>query len=74
MTPLNMTRKIDSVGRIVIPKDLREEFRLVNGIEYQFFLHEENGHKYLCLQCPGPSEGEIERAKRLLEEQGYQVK
>lgn len=73
MTPLDVTRKLDSVGRMVIPIELRREFKLTEGVAYRFFLHEENNHKYLCIQCPGPDETEIERAKALLQESGYNV-
>ena len=71
MTPLDVTRKIDSVGRIVIPKRLRTKFRLQDGDEYQFYLHEEDGRKFLCIECP--VHPEIEAAKKMLEESGYKV-
>lgn len=73
MKPLNVTRKIDSVGRIVIPKALRAEYRINEGVEYPFFLHEESGEKYLCIKCPGPTDEEIETAKQMLEESGFTV-
>lgn len=73
MTPLGMTRKLDSVGRIVVPKKLREQLRLISGVEYQFFLHEEDDHQYLCLQCSGPSPEELEAARDMLEKRGYSV-
>ena len=62
-------RKLDSSGRLVIPARLREELGLQVGDLCQFYLHEENGKRYLCVEV----ENEIEKAKRMLEENGYQV-
>ncbi len=74
MKALDATRKIDSLGRIVIPKDLRDKFHLIEGKAYQFFLHEEGNCKYLCLQCPDvDEEDEITRARKLLEEAGFTI-
>ena len=73
MIPLDATRKLDSLGRIVIPKPLREQFHLTEGQPYQFFLHEQNGHRYLCIQCPGPNPEELSRARKLLEDSGFFV-
>lgn len=73
MTSLGMTRKLDSVGRIVIPKKLREQLHLLSDVEYQFFLHEDQGHKYLCLECPAPNESELAYARKLLENAGFQI-
>ena len=73
MTALDASRKLDNLGRIVIPKDLREQFHLVQGRPYKFYLHEEEGHQYLCIQCPGPDAGELNRARQMLEDAGYFV-
>ena len=62
-------RKLDSSGRLVIPARLREELGLQVGDLCQFYLHQENGKRYLCIEV----ENEIERAKRMLEANGYQV-
>lgn len=44
----------------MIPKPLRQMLGLNSGIEYQFFLHEINGRRYICIECP---ELPLERAK-----------
>lgn len=74
MTPLKITRKLDSTGRIVIPKQLRIKYGFKDGGEYPYFFHEDGyGGKFLCIKCPGPSEEEIEAAKMTLETSGYTV-
>lgn len=73
MIPLGITRKVDTVGRIVIPKKLREKFRLMANREYQFFLHEEDGHQYLCFECTEPTPEELDAARRMLETRGFSV-
>jgi hypothetical protein len=39
------------------------------GDDYTFFIHEQNGKTYLCVEC-FRKEDEIERAKRILREAG----
>lgn len=46
-------RKIDDLGRIVIPKDMRNRFGMNSGDEIEFFFHGD----FICLR------------KRTLEEQ-----
>lgn len=69
MLDTQYARKLDSSGRLVIPARLREELGLHQGDLCQFYLHEENGKRYLCVEV----ENEIEQAKRMLEENGYKV-
>lgn len=69
MRETEFSRRIDSSGRLVIPSKLREQLRIEPGDEYQFFLHEENGRTYLCVEC-FRIEDEIEKAKRVLREAG----
>ena len=69
MRETEFSRRIDSSGRLVIPSKLREQLRIESGDEYQFFLHEENGRTYLCVEC-FRIEDEIEKAKRVLREAG----
>lgn len=53
MIPLHCSRKLDSLGRIVIPKQLRKEYNFDEFREYEFYLHEEQGKRFLCIECPG---------------------
>lgn len=71
MVNIECKKKIDSYGRITIPQKVRERFFLNAGDECEFFEHVgEDGSLYLCIKCPGV-ENEIEKAKKLLESQGF---
>ena len=69
--PTEYSRKLDTVGRLVIPSKLRKEMRLELGEEYSFYTCvDEHGQSWLCIPCPGV-ETEVDKAKRILEENGY---
>lgn len=68
MEATQYSRKLDTMGRIMIPKPLREELGLVIGQEYNFFLSDDR--QYLCIQCPGISEQKLEEARRIVEQYG----
>lgn len=69
--PTEYSRKLDTVGRLVIPSKLRKEMRLKLGEEYPFYTCvDEHGQSWLCIPCPGV-ETEVDKAKRILEENGY---
>lgn len=73
MEATNCSRKLDSLGRMVIPVKLRRTLRLNPDDICDFYTHvDENGQTWLCIPCPGV-ETEVDRAKRLLEEQGYTI-
>jgi len=69
MKKTDYARKIDTTGRLVIPAKLREELGIEIGSVYAFYLHEADGKRYLCIECP-ERESEIEKAKRILREAG----
>ena len=60
---------MDSSGRLVIPSKLRDELNIQTGDMFDFFVHEQDGKKYLCIECYR-LENEIEKAKRVLREAG----
>lgn len=69
MVKTEYARRIDSTGRLVIPAKLRAELAIETGDTHDFFIHEMDGKKYLCIECYR-SENEIEKAKRVLREAG----
>ena len=69
MTETKYARKIDSTGRLVLPSKLREEMNINNGELLTFWTHEQDGRRFICLECPS-NETEIERAMRILRENG----
>lgn len=49
LTPENTSRKVDSLGRIVIPAGIRKKMRINPDDELQFFALEYNDNHYVCL-------------------------
>lgn len=41
MKPLGIVRRIDDIGRVVIPKDIRRQYNLEEGDPLEFFTTEE---------------------------------
>ena len=71
--PTEYSRKLDTVGRLVIPSQLRKDLRLELGEEYPFYTCvDEHGQSWLCIRGPGVA-AEGDKAKRILEENGYRV-
>lgn len=63
-------RRLDSVGRLMIPSALRNDLRLNAGDMMTFYIYDKDPeHTYLCIPCP-KRETEVERAKRILREAG----
>jgi bifunctional DNA-binding transcriptional regulator/antitoxin component of YhaV-PrlF toxin-antitoxin module len=73
MKKTQCSRLLDSLGRIVVPKKLRDTYGIETGQEFEFLLHEQNGKRYLCLELPEPQSEEIQKAKAMLERAGYTV-
>lgn len=73
MKKTKYARKIDSMGRITIPIRLREELGLEIGDVYEYYTTIQNGKKFLCIECPGPSQLDIEKAKEILKSAGLDV-
>lgn len=51
MTPTfeGITRKIDGTGRIVLPKNLRNKYRLLEGDNVDFYTINIDGKNYVCI-------------------------
>ena len=74
MTVTQYSRKLESTGRIMIPIRLREQMGLVPGHVYNFFIHEENGKRYICMECPAlDNQLSLEEAKRIIEANGMKI-
>jgi bifunctional DNA-binding transcriptional regulator/antitoxin component of YhaV-PrlF toxin-antitoxin module len=43
MLETQSSRRLDSIGRLVIPSKLREQLSLESGDECEFYIHEEKG-------------------------------
>jgi len=66
------SRRLDSLGRLVIPKKLRDELGLEPGTEYTFYKHEHEGKIYLCIEAPEATD-EVAKALELLRQNGYNL-
>ena len=44
-----ITRKIDGTGRIILPKHLRNKYRLVEGTEVDYYTCTIDGKDYICV-------------------------
>lgn len=49
MVAENTTRKIDAMGRVSIPKSLRDRFNLEVGAQMAFFTKEIDGRFYILM-------------------------
>lgn len=53
LTKENATRKIDSLGRVSIPKGMRDRFGLSVNDEVEFFALNADDGQYICLRKAG---------------------
>ena len=69
----SLSRKLDSLGRLVIPKSLRDRMGFTEGEELYFYTAEENGKKWICVTNNAAEDNEFAAAARVLEELGLEV-
>lgn len=72
MRQTNYSRKLDTLGRLVLPAPLREQLGIEVGQDYDFFIHEHENEIYLCIKCAN-ADPEVEAAKKILEKAGYAI-
>lgn len=72
MRQTTYSRKLDTLGRLVLPAPLREQLGLENGQPYDFYIHEHEGEVYLCIKCAN-ADPAVEEAKKVLEKAGYTI-
>ena len=71
MRKTDYSRKLDALGRLVLPSPLREQLNIECGVPYDFYIYESaEGKIYLCIECPG-ADNQVEQAKRILQQAGY---
>ena len=66
----NISRKVDGLGRITLPKGQRDRMGLKENDELEFFTTFSDGRQYIALSKPINSNAVIEAAK-LLVDAGY---
>ncbi len=73
LIPENTTRKIDSLGRITLPKGLRDRMFLSENAELELFTANIDGRQCICLASPVNEEAEIQNAIDFLVGKGYSI-
>lgn len=66
--PENTTRKIDALGRVTIPKGLRDRMGLHENDDMELFTMESGGREFICLASAQAMENRYKLAASLLEE------
>lgn len=67
-------RKLDTTGRIMIPVRLREQMGMLPGEEYEFVVLEQNGHRYLAIDCGAIEDSTaLEEALKIVRRSGLRV-
>ena len=71
----NTTRKIDKLGRVSIPKGLRNRLRLEENDELEFYTLRDSGMDYICCAKAGYDleQRKYEMVADLLEELGVDI-
>lgn len=70
----NTTRKVDSLGRVSIPKSMRDRLDINTNDEVEFYLlNADDGEQYVCLTNHKFSTNRYEEAAKVLVELGLEV-
>ena len=70
----NTTRKVDSLGRVSIPKSMRDRLDINTNDEVEFYLlNADDGEQYVCLTNHKFSANRYEEAAKVLVELGLEV-
>lgn len=71
LVPENVIKKIDNLGRITLPKGLRDRMYLTNGNEeLEIFTAEIDGRQCICLASPVNKLTKLLAAAEIFEECG----
>lgn len=73
LIPENVTKKIDSLGRVTLPKGLRDRFNLPENSELDISTGVIDGKRCICLTEPRDTGDEVQAAIDLLKNKGYNV-
>lgn len=70
----NVSRKIDSLGRVGIPKGLRDRLEINTNDELEFFvLNHDNGEQYICFTNHKIKDNQYAIAAQVLTELGIEL-
>lgn len=71
--PENTSRKIDGLGRITIPKSIRDRMMIGENDDLAFYTMYLDGVEYICLTKSGGVDPKFLAARAVLEELGVSV-
>ena len=70
----NTTRKVDSLGRVSIPKSMRDRLNIGTNDEVEFYLlNADNGEQFVCLTNHKVANNRYEMAAAVLAELGLDI-
>lgn len=69
----NITRRVDSLGRIVLPKNLRLRAGIAESDELEVFTTEQDGRYFICLTKADYEDPRYEVARSVLRELGIDI-
>lgn len=70
----NTTRKVDSLGRVSIPKSMRDRLNIETNDEVEFYLlNADNGEQFVCLTNHKVANSRYETAAAVLAELGLEI-
>lgn len=70
----NTTRKVDSLGRVSIPKGMRDRLEINTNDEVEFYLlNNDDGEQFVCLTNHKPGANKYENAAKVLSELGLNI-
>ena len=73
----NTSRKLDNLGRVSLPKSMRDRLNIGAGEEVDFFMIEHEGTQYIaCTKQIGSKAPEVDKKKiaaEVLRELGYDL-
>jgi AbrB family looped-hinge helix DNA binding protein len=68
----NAIRKVDNLGRVVLPKGLRDQYGISDGDELDVFVLQDENNEYICFKA---QEGKTKyaAAAEVLQELGCEI-
>lgn len=74
LTKENVSRKLDSLGRISIPKAIRQRLNIEDLSEVEFYtLEDDSGEMYVCMTNHFSNSNKYEQAIQVLTELGLDI-
>jgi bifunctional DNA-binding transcriptional regulator/antitoxin component of YhaV-PrlF toxin-antitoxin module len=73
LRPENARRRLDSLGRITLPKGLRDRMFMRDNEELEFFTFDLDGKMYIALSVADGVDPKYLAAKSILEELGADI-